>query len=81
MFAINQVSFNRDELLTKKKRICIKHFKRVEVSNRATFIKINWEKCMTISTLILTVLDQEIISALFETLPLEPEKKLQVLKI
>ena len=36
---------------------------------------------MTISTPILTRPDQEIMSALFKTLPLEPEKKLQVLKI
>ena len=26
---INQVTFNRDELLTKKKRIYIKHFKKI----------------------------------------------------
>ena len=38
------------------------------------FMKINWEKCMMISTLFLTAPDQEIISAFFKTLPLEPEK-------
>ena len=36
---------------------------------------------MTIGTLILTGPDQEITSALSHTLPLEPEKKLQVLKL
>ena len=44
------------------------------------FMKINWEKCMMISTLLLTGPDQEIISAFFKTLPLEPEKKFQILK-
>ena len=44
------------------------------------FMKINWEKCMTISMLLLSGPDQEIISAFFKTLPLEPEKKFQILK-
>ena len=36
---------------------------------------------MTISALILTELDLEIMSVLFKTMSLEPEKKLQILKI
>ena len=45
------------------------------------FTKINMEKCMTISTLILTGAEQATMSPLFETLPLEPEKKLSTLKL
>ena len=76
MFAINQVTLNGDELLTKKKKDVHKIY-----TNQATFMKTNWEKCMTISTLVLTGTDQEIMSALFKTLPLGPENKLQVLNL
>lgn len=51
MFLIDQVTLNREKLLTRKKSKYMKHFKRIQNLNRATLVKINYEKCMTTSTI------------------------------
>ena len=44
------------------------------------FMKINWEKCMMISTLLLTAPDQEIISANFQNIASRARKEISNIK-